>query len=88
MNALEQTAAAVTGLLARLVGIPSLSREEGPAVDALAEWMTGHGLQPHRVGNNLWCESAPSDGRPTILLNAHIDTVPPAAGYTPPPKRR
>ena len=44
MNALEQTAAAVTGLLARLVGIPSLSREEGPAVDALAEWITGHGL--------------------------------------------
>ena len=85
MNALEQTATAVTGLLARLIGIPSLSREEGPAVDALAEWMTGHGLQPHHTGNNLWCESAPADGRPTILLNAHIDTVPPAAGYTRPP---
>ncbi len=75
----------LTGLLERLVAIPSLSREEGPAADALEAWLGARGLRPHRSGNNLWCESAAPDGRPTLLLNAHIDTVRPAAGYTRPP---
>lgn len=75
----------LTGLLAALVAIPSFSREEGPAVDALQDWMQTRGLAPRRVGNNLICESGPPDGRPTLLLNAHIDTVRPSAGYTRPP---
>ena len=82
---MEKTTAAVTTLLSKLIGIPSPSREEGPAADALEAWMAERGLCPKRLGNNLWCESAPADGRPTILLNAHIDTVRPATGYTRPP---
>jgi acetylornithine deacetylase len=42
--------------------------------------MTAQGCTPHRVGNNLWAECG--DGPLTILLNAHIDTVKPAATYT------
>jgi acetylornithine deacetylase len=42
--------------------------------------MTAEGCTPHRVGNNLWAECG--EGPATILLNAHIDTVKPAASYT------
>lgn len=70
-------------LLRDLVRIPSFSREETAAADHLCQWMTARGLDPHRVGNNLWVESCPAScGKPTILLNAHIDTVRPASGYT------
>lgn len=44
--------------------------------------MLTEGFAARRLGNNLWIESGPADGRPTILLNAHIDTVKPASGYT------
>lgn len=44
--------------------------------------MLTEGFAVRRLGNNLWMESGPADGRPTILLNAHIDTVKPASGYT------
>ena len=71
------------GLLKKLVSIPSFSREEGPACDFLEGWMKEAGLgEVHRIGNNLWVESSPADDRPVILLNAHIDTVRPASGYT------
>ena len=48
----------------------------------MERWMKGNGFEARRLGNNLWMESGPADGRPTILLNAHIDTVKPASGYT------
>ena len=69
-------------LLMNMIRIPSVSREEGKAVDYLEGWMKLNGLDVKRLGNNLWVESAPADGRPTVLLNAHIDTVRPASGYT------
>lgn len=69
-------------LLKDLIRIPSVSRDEKAAADLLEAWMKDNGLEPQRKGNNLWvCDSEP-DGRPTILLNAHIDTVKPASGYT------
>ncbi|MBQ5984296.1 MAG: M20/M25/M40 family metallo-hydrolase [Bacteroidales bacterium] len=71
-----------TGLLESLIAIPSLSREEGPAVDFLQKWMSARGHVVRRTGNNLWCESEPPCGKPTVLLNAHIDTVKPSSGYT------
>jgi Acetylornithine deacetylase/Succinyl-diaminopimelate desuccinylase and related deacylases len=71
------------GLLMDLVCIPSPSREEGAAADFLERWLKAEGFTDvKRKGNNLWMESCPADGRPTILLNAHIDTVRPASGYT------
>lgn len=77
-------------LLKELISVPSFSREEARAADVLEKWMGGRGLKPRRVGNNLWCckEEPDASGRlsaselPTILLNAHIDTVRPASGYT------
>lgn len=69
-------------LLKNMIRIPSFSRDEGAVADFLERWMLTEGFAVRRLGNNLWIESGPADGRPTILLNAHIDTVKPASGYT------
>lgn len=69
-------------LLSSLIRIPSVSRDESAAADLLEQWMKTHGLFPQRKGNNIWVSECDPDGRPTLLLNAHIDTVKPASGYT------
>lgn len=66
-----------------MISIPSVSREEKQACDFLEAWLKVNGFRDvHRIGNNLWMESEAPSGKPTILLNAHIDTVKPSAGYT------
>ena len=67
-------------LLQRLIQTPSISGQEDAVCTMLQEWMTAEGCTPHRIGNNLW--AACGEGAETILLNAHIDTVKPAASYT------
>ena len=69
-------------LLMNMIQIPSFSREEKDVADFLEGRMKDNGLEVKRLGNNLWMESGPADERPTVLLNAHIDTVRPASGYT------
>ncbi len=76
-------------LLQNMVRIPSFSREETPVADMMERWLTENGFAPHRIGNNLWldsedvCPTASADAeKPVILLNAHIDTVHPAKGYS------
>lgn len=65
-----------------LIELPSVSRDEQRAADALEAFMSDCGLNPHREANNVWAVCADYDAsRPTLLLNAHIDTVAPAAGW-------
>ena len=69
-------------LLKTLIAIPRTSRGEKMAADALQNYMTNCGLHPRREGNNLWVmENDYSDKRPTLLLNAHIDTVKPVESW-------
>ena len=69
-------------LLKRLIATPSVSRDETAAADVLEEYLREKSLSPHRHGNNLWCMSEGFDeSKPTILLNAHIDTVKPVSGW-------
>lgn len=69
-------------LLKRLIATPSISRDEKAAAYVLEEYMKEKSLSPYRHGNNLWCVSEGFDeSMPTILLNAHIDTVKPVAGW-------
>lgn len=69
-------------LLKRLIATPSMSRDEGAAADILQQEMLHRGLEVHREGNNLWSVSPDyNPERPTLLLNAHIDTVPPNAAW-------
>ena len=71
------------GLLGQMVSLPSVSREEKEVADLLERRMGEHGTTLHRKGNNLWCISPYyCESRPTLLLNAHIDTVKPAASWT------
>lgn len=69
-------------LLRHLIEIPSVSGQEKDAADYLEKWLSDEGLDPHRLHDNLWLESEPAGTKPTLLLNAHIDTVKPAASYT------
>lgn len=69
-------------LLKQMVAVPSLSRDEGAVADVLENAMKRCGLFPKRHVNNVWCLSNDfSPEQPTILLNAHIDTVKVAAGW-------
>lgn len=70
-------------LLKGLIKIPSVSRQEDAAADYMQQWMEEHGLRPTRMKNNLLLVGEDYDEqRPTLLLNAHIDTVRPAEGWT------
>lgn len=70
-------------LLKQLIEIPRTSRNETQSADLLYQIMTEQGLSPHRLENNIW-GIAPGyqDNRPTLLLNAHIDTVKPVSAWT------
>lgn len=69
-------------LLKQLVAIPSVSRNEGACADFLENYMRNKGLQPQREANNIWCVGHKQLAhRPMLLLNAHIDTVKPVAGW-------
>ncbi|MDE7407143.1 MAG: M20 family metallo-hydrolase [Muribaculaceae bacterium] len=70
-------------LLRELISIPRVSRQENKAADAVERFMSRTGLEPRRHGNNVWSISRNFDSsRPTLLLNSHIDTVKPVAGWT------
>ena len=70
-------------LLKGLIRIPSFSREETAVADYLESWLRENNLPVQRKGNNLWLKQfSDDDTKPVILLNAHIDTVKPAGGYT------
>lgn len=67
--------------LARYVSVRSLSREEGALAGVVAADLSAAGLIVHRRGNNLWCEIGDAP-RPRLLLNSHLDTVPPGDGWS------
>lgn len=71
------------GLLCRLIEVPRVSREETAAADMLQAYMQDElGLSTQRLGNNLWSVAPNFDEKKdTLLLNAHIDTVKPVAGW-------
>lgn len=70
-------------LLKRLISIPRTSRNEQAAADLMQDYMESMGLRPQRVGNNVWTVCSDYDSaKPTLLLNAHIDTVKPVASWT------
>lgn len=70
-------------LLKQLIAIPSFSKTEDNAAEAIAEFFSGRGIVPHTLGNNVWVVNKHySNKKPTLLLNSHIDTVKPNPRYT------
>ncbi|MBQ8099511.1 MAG: M20 family metallo-hydrolase [Bacteroidaceae bacterium] len=80
---ISSAAQAALSLLQSLIRIPRHSREEDAGADFLEQEMLRRGLSPQRKGNNLWAIAPHYDAsRPTLLLNAHLDTVRPVQGWT------
>jgi acetylornithine deacetylase/succinyl-diaminopimelate desuccinylase-like protein len=70
-------------LLTRLIAIPSFSREEDKTADAIQDFFKKNNIPTHRHGNNVWAKNLNyKEGRPTLLLNSHHDTVKPNPAYT------
>ena len=71
------------GLLKHLIATPSISREEKEAADIIEQFIQSNGMDTWRWGNNVWTMTNVIDrNKPTLLLNAHIDTVKPVASWT------
>ena len=69
-------------LLKRLIATPSVSRNEKDAADIMEATIRSYGFTPHREANNVWIIDPHYDERkPTLLLNAHIDTVKPVDSW-------
>ena len=69
-------------LLKQLIATPSVSREESRASDILADFIGRRGLPCRRIGNNILIQEDLDPQKPTLLLNAHIDTVKPVSTWT------
>ena len=71
------------GLLKRLIAIPSTSRDEQLATDEMGSFLQENNIPYQRQGNNIWaCSPDFDEQRPTLLLNAHIDTVKPVSTWS------
>lgn len=79
----EQYTQEAVELLKKLIATPSVSRNEKDAADIMEQTIRTYGLEPHREANNIWVIDPHFDEhKPTLLLNAHIDTVKPVATWT------
>lgn len=83
MEQIEKYTSEAVELLRHLIATPSISRDEKRAADVMEAFIKDHGLDCRREGNNVWTVTPDYDERrPTLLLNAHIDTVKPVETWT------
>lgn len=79
----EQYVSDAVQLLKKLIATPSVSRNEKDAADIMEQTIRSYGFEPQREANNLWIIDPHYDeSRPTLLLNAHIDTVKPVPSWS------
>ena len=79
----DSISASMIGLLQELIAIPSLSKEENGTADRIETFLRQNNIATQRKGNNVWAKNKNfNDGKPTILLNSHHDTVKPNSAYT------
>lgn len=69
-------------LLMQLIKTPSVSRDEAAAADILVDFIGKWGMPCQRIGNNVLIQEEIDPQKPTMLLNAHIDTVKPVSTWT------
>lgn len=69
-------------LLKVLISSPSISRDESKAADVMVKFIVRCGMSYKREANNVWIIGQNyNKNKPTILLNAHIDTVKPVNSW-------
>lgn len=69
-----------TELLLEMLSIPAISREEGKRADFLESYLRGMGWPVQRIHNNLLVGDLDAPGA-KVLLNSHMDTVPPVDAW-------
>jgi len=70
-------------LLKQLIATPSFSKEEDKSADIIEAFLKSNNVDACRFLNNVWARNKFfGEGKPTILLNSHHDTVKPNKGYT------
>lgn len=68
-------------LLKELVAVPSVSGQEGALARSIVERATAWGLDVEAAGRNVVVRIGRPSG-PRLLLNSHLDTVAPVAGWS------
>jgi acetylornithine deacetylase len=70
-------------LLKQLIAIPSFSREENEAANAIEKFLNEKNIRTNKYLNNVWAVNKYFDKKKfTVLLNSHHDTVKPNADFT------
>lgn len=70
-------------LLSELIAVPSFSGEEDKASSWMKKQLSGYGIPVQEAGNNVWAVNKHfAEGKYTVLLNSHLDTVRPVDGWT------
>ena len=87
---IEILTAEAADLLKEMVEIPSESFNEDMVCSHISKWMDAKGLNHKRIGNNIIASLSEQDGidpkafegKPTLMLCAHIDTVSASEEYS------
>jgi len=70
-------------LLKQLIETQSFSSEEEPTAAHIVGWFERYKIPFNRTKNNVWAVNKYfEEGKPTLLLNSHHDTVNPNSAYT------
>lgn len=78
----QEEANDAVSLLRQLIAISSFSKDEKAVADFIERYIEMKGYVAVKKENNVWLLSPGFDPtRPTVLLNSHIDTVKPVAGW-------
>ncbi|MFV1979771.1 MAG: acetylglutamate kinase, partial [Rhodothermia bacterium] len=67
------------GILETLIRFPSITGDEKQIADWVEYWASNYGLQVGRFENNVYCWLG--DGDDCLLLNSHLDVVPPSSDH-------
>ena len=70
-------------LLKALIETPSFSSEEDQTAKHIEQWFQNHDIPYKRSNHNVWSTNKYfEEGKPTLLVNSHHDTVKPNNRYT------
>src|SRR5215475_10416943 len=70
----------IVDLVSEFISIPSVSGNEGALAERVAQILGEAGVDAERRGRNVVARRG--RGHPCLLLNSHLDTVPPVAGWS------
>ncbi len=82
MKDVEKLTNEAVELLRKLIAIPSITREEEEVCTFVSKYLHSKGIAHHRYYNNIVAKNKHyNSSKPTLMLCAHLDTVPPNKAY-------